>query len=119
MPRKPRFGRIYHPKKKRPDGTRTEIRTWWVAYYVNGSQTRESSKSQKYKDAENLLRRRIAELETGVYAGPAAERVKVTELLDELIEDFENNDKSVTWVRYVVGHLRPFFGHMRAARVQT
>ena len=57
--------------------------------------------------------------ETGVYAGPAAERVKVTELLDELIEDFENNDKSVTWVRYVVGHLRPFFGHMRAARVQT
>ena len=87
MPRKPQFGRIYHPKKKRPDGARVEIRTWWVAYYVNGSQTRESSKSQKYKDAENLLRRRIAELETGVYAGPAAERVKVTELLDELIED--------------------------------
>ena len=93
MPRKPQLGRIYRPKKKRPDGTRTEIRTWWVAYYVNGSQTRESSKSRKYKDAENLLRRRIAERETGVYAGPAAERVKVSELLDELIEDFENNDK--------------------------
>ena len=83
MPRKPRFGRIYHPKKKRPDGIRTEICTWWVAYYHNGQQIRESSKSSRYSDAEGLLRKRLVEMETGTYS-QGARKGTVAALLDKI-----------------------------------
>ena len=118
MPRKPQFGRIYKPKKKTPDGTRVEIRTWWVDYYHNGGQVRESSKSRRYKDAEALLRQRVAEMENGAYA-PQAKRVTVAMLMDALLVDYETNDKSIAWARHLDGHLRPFFGHMLASRVET
>ena len=117
MPRKPRFGRIYHPKVKKPDGTRIEVKTWWLAYYVRGQQIRESSKSTKYTDAEALLRKRLAEIETDSYVSP--HRITVANLLDNLLYDYENNNKSIEWARYVDGHLRPFFGHLKASAIDT
>ena len=115
MPRKPRFGRIF---RRKYNGQ--ESGPWWIEFYGNASvQQRESSKSKRYKDAERLLMQRLMEVEHGMYAGPAVERVTVGELLDDLIADFEINQKSVEWMNYVAGHLRPCFGHMRAARVQT
>ena len=105
---------------RRPSQTvRVETKVLWIEYYADGRQQRESSKSRRYKDAEALLRQRLAEIETGAYAGPLAERVLVAALLDDLIADFEENEKSVEWVRYVDGHLRPFFGKIRAARLRT
>ncbi len=117
MPRKPRFGRIYHPKVKKPDGTRIEVKTWWLAYYVRGQQMRESSRSTKYTDAEALLRKRLAEIETDSYVSP--HRITVANLLDNLLYDYENNNKSIEWARYVDGHLRPFFGHLKASAIDT
>jgi integrase len=119
MPRRPNFGRIFKPKKKRPDGKRIEIAVWWIEFYHNARQIRESSRSRRYKDAENLLRQRLVEIEAGSYAGALAEKLTVGELLDDLIADFEENGKSVEWMRYVAGHLRPFFGHARATQIQS
>ena len=59
MPRKPNFGRIYRPKKKRPDGSKAEIRIWWIEFYEDGRQIRESAKSRRSRDAEALLRQRL------------------------------------------------------------
>ncbi len=117
MPRKPRFGRIYHPKVKKLDGTRIEVKTWWLAYYVRGQQIRESAKSTKYTDAEALLRKRLAEIETDSYVSP--HRITVANLLDNLLYDYENNSKSIEWARYVDGHLRPFFGHLKARSIDS
>ncbi len=91
---------------------------WWIEFYVNNRQIRESSKSTRYGDAERVLRQRVSEIETGLYA-PQAKRVTVATLLDALLLDYETNEKSVSWAKYVDGHLRPFFGHMLASRVET
>lgn len=118
MPRKPRFGRIYHPRVKRPDGAESEIRTLWIEYYHRGRQVRESSKSRRYSDAEGLLRQRLAQIETGTYA-PAANRITVAMLLDAVLLDYETNGKSISLARYIDGHLRPYCGHLLAARLET
>lgn len=118
MPRTPQFGRIYRRTKKQPNGTRKELGIWWIEYYVNGRQVR-SSKSERYEEARNLLRKRQSELHGGAYAGSLPDRVTVAELLDDLKLDFEVNQKSVEWLNYVDGHLRPFFGHLRASKTTT
>src|SRR5579862_8256099 len=120
MAKKPQFGRIFRRKWKKPDGTIVELPTWWIEFYNNnGRQVRESSESHKYRKAEQLLKTRNSEAHTGTLAGPTARRVKVAELLDDLKRDFEVNGKSVAWLGFVDGHLRPFFGQMRAASVGT
>ena len=119
MPRKPQFGRIYRPKKKLPDGSKAEIRIWWIEFYANGRQVRESSKSRRYKDAEALLRRRVAEMETGTYTGRIAKRVTVGDLLDDVLKDYEVNGQFLERANTSVKHLAPFFGEIRAARVET
>ncbi len=120
MPRKPQFGRIYRRKKRLPDGDLAELKTWTIEYYVNGKQIRESSKSKRYKDAEALLRKRILEIDTGAYAGPSAQRVLVSELLDDRLKHYQRHyPKSLEWAEIVDGHLRPFFRDIRAAVLGT
>jgi integrase len=121
MPRKPEFGRIYRRKKRLRDGRVVELRTWTIEYYdASGKQVRESSKSTKYKKAQDLLRTRLVELDNGTYIGPRAERVTVGDLLDELLADYEDNNKSINWARMVVEkHLRPFFGTKPASAITT
>ena len=117
MPRKPQFGRVFKPHRKLKDGRRVEIRTWYIEYYANTRQIRESSKSKRYTDAEALLRRRLAEMETGSYVQP--HRITVADLLDNLLYDYANNNKSIGWARYVDGHLRPFLGHIKASSIDS
>ena len=113
MPRKPRFGRIY---RRKYNGQESPV--WWIEFYANNRQIRESSKSTRYSDAERLLRQRVSEIETGLYA-PQAKRVTVATLLNALLLDYETNEKSISWANYVDGHLRPFFGYMLASRIET
>ena len=47
---------------------------WWVAYYFNGRECRESSRSGVRKDAVNLLRRRVGEVATGIALHPGMPR---------------------------------------------
>ncbi len=109
-------------RNRKPAGQRSRWTLqsfWWIRFYSNGKQIHESSKSRKYSAAQDLLKQRIVEMDSGQYAGPTAEKIKVATLLDGLIAVYETNDKSVNWVRDVDKRLRPFFGHMRAARVET
>ena len=56
-------------------------------------------------------------METGSYVRP--HRITVADLLDNLLYDYENNNKSIRWARYVDGHLRPFFGRIKASSLDS
>jgi len=65
---------------------------WYISYYLRGREYRESSKSNDYNVADRLLRRRRKEVgadEIGArrFAGPRAECITVTSLLESLRED--------------------------------
>ncbi len=119
MSRRPKFGRIFRRKWRKPDGSVIELPIWWIEFYQHGRQRRESSHSEQYSVAEALLKRRHAEIAMGILPGNGMGKVKVAVLLDMLLADYEINGKSLEWAEYVDGHLRPFFGGMRVASVGT
>ena len=94
---------------------------WWIQYRKDGRTFRESSKSDLNGDAEALLKNRICEIMTGVFAGPKRERITIGELLDDLLLDYKVNGKC--WRDFaepiIRAHLRPYFGAMRAASLTT
>ena len=94
---------------------------WWIAYYKEGKLYRESSRGQNRTDAARLLRQRLAQIDAGIFAGLHVARVRVGELLDDLLHDYRENNKSYEGFALpkVRRNLRPFFGHMRAAGVTT
>src|SRR6266704_3077308 len=96
-------------------------RIWWVKYYRNGKCFRESSKSKSRSDGKRLLRKREGEISTGVFGGPEVERVRFEALVEDLLSDYQsNNRKSFVWVRRRINlHLMPFFGGFRAVDVTT
>ena len=66
-----------------------------------------------------MLKRRQAEIVLGTTPAVNPAKVKVARLLDLVLADYEANQKSVAWAKYVDGHLRPFFGDMKARAVGT
>jgi len=117
--RGPRFGRIFRRKWKKADGSVGELPTFWIEFYQNGKQRRESSHSEKRSDAEALLKRRQGEMGLGTLASTAIGKVTTANLLDLLLADYELNGKSLSWAKYVDGHLRPALGKIRASMVGT
>lgn len=81
---------------------------WWVSYYVNGKQIRESTKTEDKKKAQKFLAEKVV-------AGRVPDKRSVDQLLNGLIADYENNHrKGVEWCKMVVeAHLREPFGDMK------
>jgi len=108
---------------RRPKGTGTIYRQarssfWWIGYPQNGRYVRESSGSTKKWEAEQLLRRRLAEAEMGYL--PQPRRVLVRDLADALLVEYRLNRKSAAWAELVWRvHLQPRFGDMRASALTT
>ena len=94
--------------------------TWWLKYYRHGRPYRESSYSQDRARAERLLKRRLAEIETGQFRGLPAERVRFDELAADLQTDYRiNQRKSADRCSLSIKHLGRFFGGWRAAEITT
>ena len=79
---------------------------WWVAYYLDGRERRETSGSRQRKVAVKLLRRRVGEIAAGTFhrfpasAGTGTKTLTVGDLLDLLENDFRLNSrksKSNAW----------------------
>src|SRR5690349_24323 len=109
-------------RARRPRGTGSLFQRgniWWIHYYRNGKGYSESSGSELKTKATNLLKKRLAEISTGAFVGPSAERVPVPELVQDLIsEQKANGNKAVGWTeRRWKLHLQPFFEHYRAVNV--
>src|SRR4051794_841176 len=91
--RKTHFGSIYQRKKKHPDGGKVTLPTYWIQYCRNGQVYRESTKTTNYTEAERALKRRQGELVTGRFAGLEPERILVSQLLDDVLDDFRTNSR--------------------------
>ena len=73
---------------------------WWVAYYHDGREYRESSKSRERKDAVRLLRTRIGEIAAGTaqhspVSGRAGTRaIRMQDLFDLVENHYQLNNRS-------------------------
>jgi integrase len=115
------------PRRKRGQG-RIWLResTWWIQYYANGIQQRESAESENREAAERLLAKRRAEIDADTFTGPAARRLRFDDMRDALYSDYKvNGRKSFRTGRdgkpYVCGvsHVEEFFLHNRALAITT
>ena len=90
-------------------------RIWWVAYYDNGREFRESSKSRDRKEAVTLLRRRLGEVAAGTRRSPVPRltwpRVFGMQDLFDLVEQhYHLNDCKSTANWSYLNRLRRRFG---------
>ena len=92
---------------------------WWVKIHVDGRPVFESSKSAKYDDAKKLLAKLQGKKARGEVTGGAPDKVLIGELLDDVLtSDIEESTRYI-WKLVVKKNIRPFFGHIKAARLST
>lgn len=105
-------GSIYQPKHSR---------FIWVKYYRNGTAYRESTHTTDARKAQKFLQNRLGEVASGNFLGPAVERIRVSELSDDMFRDYRvNGHKSLQYTEWRwKKHLEPVFGQMRAVDVTT
>src|ERR1035441_3404191 len=111
---------------KRPRETGSILRmkgstALWIKYHRNGKPVRESAHTTKVKEAEKLLRVRLATISTGTYVGPKLEKVRISELADDLIREYRiNGRKSIDDLKARWDlPLKPFFGVLRAVEMTS
>jgi integrase len=94
---------------------------WWVSYYRNGRQFRESAKSTKEADALNLLKQRQGEIVKGEFSGLRVQKIRFEELKEDLLNDYRINNKESSLERLEMSlkHLDKFFKGMKAVSIST
>ncbi len=97
-------------------------KTYWLKYYTLDPETgraraiRESAGTEKYREAETLLKQREGAIAGGTIITPKMVRLVFSDAARDVLADYSTNGKrSVEHVRrYVRLHLEPFFGRRRA-----
>lgn len=111
-------------RRKKGDGClyrRPDSPVIWMKYSKNGKVFRESTKTDNEEKASKMLRKRLAEIITGTFVGPKAERIRVEELAEDFLRDYRINgrksleDVETRWK----AHLKPFFAVLRAIEVSS
>jgi integrase len=115
------LGRVFerrHGPPPKPGEKDTRPKHWWIAYYVNGKEVRESAKATSRKEAQHRLKARVAEVAAGRFAGLKPERVTFDDLVDEVRKDYVKHGlKSWSRVERAITHLRKVFGRCRAVNI--
>lgn len=108
------------PRKTDGSGTiyqRGDI--WWVKIRVDGRPVYESSKSTKKSDAIKLRDKMLARKSRGELSGGSADRVLITELLDDVLKSDIKPSTKYVWEKVIEKSIRPFFGKLKAQRLTT
>ncbi len=88
---------------------------FWVKYYRNGRPLRESTETFKETEARTFLKRQEGAVASGRPVNPKAGKVRVEELLDDLVTDYKTNGRrSLEGIERIVKRLKATFGHRRA-----
>ena len=88
----------------------------WIKYFNAGHPVRESTRTANYRKAAQILRQRLAEVESH-----PAESPRIEQLADDLFRDYRINghrslgDVEARWHL----HLKPFFGLVPAAELDS
>ena len=94
-------------------------RIWWIKFYQNGKPYRESSGSTKKGEAVKLLKEREGRVATGMPLSLRVERITIDELLDDVLLEYEVNNKNLERAKLSVSKLKAYFGGMRAVNLGT
>jgi hypothetical protein len=91
---------------------------YWIAFYCNGVEFRTSAKTDKKREAENLLSRYLGQVARGEFMGfpkPQVEtRLTLEDVLTLTIDDAEIKGlRDVYHMRFRAEHLKGFFGPPR------
>ena len=108
------------PRKTDGSGTlylRGDI--WWVKIRVDGRPVYESSKSTKKSEAIKLRDKMLAKKSRGELSGGSADKVLITELLDDVLKSDIKPSTRYVWEKVIEKSIRPFFGKIRAQRLTT
>src|SRR5215467_3494279 len=91
---------------------------WWIAFYHHGKEIRESAGSDNEAVARKLLKRRLAETQTGRFIADE-EKVTFDQLAEGLITDYKLNGRRSLKSAALnnVNHLRGFFGFDRVVGI--
>ncbi|HYK87525.1 MAG TPA: tyrosine-type recombinase/integrase [Acidobacteriota bacterium] len=112
------MGRVFRPMYKNKNGEWKRAAIWWIAYYHNGHEERESSGSRKRNTARRLLRDRLAASTIGTLVTGQAQRLRFVDLAERLYQDYRHNGRrSLDRVHRGVAHLDRFFTEFRASEV--
>lgn len=93
---------------------------WWVAFYVDGREQRESARTDSEGTAQKYLRKKLKEVHAHEldpakpFVTQRERKRTVSDLMDALKADFEIRGKWNPQVRTNVEHVRTTFGNMRA-----
>ena len=92
---------------------------WWIAYYDNGREHRESSGSRDRKEAVRLLRQRLGEVATGAVPVSASKRtrtraVTMQDLFDLVEHSFKLNNRTSPSNGRCLRRMRKHFGRYTA-----
>jgi len=94
--------------------------TFWIKYYRNGKPFYESVKSDKEKEAKDLLKKREGEISNGKLPGVYFDRVKYEELEEDFLRDYRiNQKKSLVRAEKSTDHLRGYFEGFKVSRITT
>jgi integrase len=115
------MGCLYRRKQKLKDGTIRQSPIWWIKYYQNGRQMRESSGTMKETVARRMLREREGDVERGIPINPKIGRVTFEEAAEDILNDYRMNGRPFTanLERIVNKHLRPYFRSRRMISITT
>jgi integrase len=95
---------------------------WYISFWVDGRQVQKSSGSTRRQDAVQLRDQLLGKKARGEVADVVAAKVTCGELLDDLLEYAQANIKPTTahvWKLVIEATIRPFFGHIRVAKLTT
>lgn len=108
-------GSISPRYRDKQTGTIKSSRVWWIEYYSDGKQHRESSQSIKEKDAKAILKVRLAEVEQGQHKGPQVKKTVFTDLEKFILDDYVlKGNRSIPRMKRALDALRQTFGLCRA-----
>jgi len=93
-------------------------RIWWVKYYVNGRPVRESTGTEKEKEAERFLKTREGRAAAGMPILPRVDRVRYDEIAEDLRQHYRTTgSRDVVEAEKRLKHLGGFFCGMRVAGI--
>jgi hypothetical protein len=94
---------------------------YWAQWYENGRQIRRSTDTRYESEAKKYLRDRLYEASNGISAPAGAKKLRMSDLFDLVVEDYEKNGFSSIeeLKRRLKLQLIPEFGHLRPDQITT
>jgi integrase len=95
--------------------------TYWVSYYRDGKQFRESTETASLMEARQFLARKEGDIEKGIPVTPKMGRIKFSEMAADEVNDYKTNGRRslASLERMFEKHILPFFGGVRASALTT